>query len=99
VGLTTRSNHIKVKLLRGGLAVVASGWGADSRTESLPLRKFMRLPATMAATGESRSTIYSKIKAGTFPKPVKLGPKAVGWVEDEIAAYNEAKIAARDAAQ
>jgi prophage regulatory protein len=60
------------------------------------LRKFMRLPATMAATGESRSTIYSKIKAGEFPKPVKLGRKAVGWVEDEIAAYNEAKIAARD---
>jgi prophage regulatory protein len=56
----------------------------------------MRLPATMAATGESRSTIYSKIKAGTFPKPVKLGQKSVGWVEDEIAQYNEAKIAARD---
>jgi prophage regulatory protein len=50
----------------------------------------------MAATGESRSTIYGKIKSGTFPKPVKLGRKAVGWVEDEIAEYNEAKIAARD---
>jgi prophage regulatory protein len=60
------------------------------------LRKFMRLPAVKAATGECRSTIYQKVKAGTFPKPVKLGAKAVGWVEDEIAAYNEAKIAARD---
>jgi prophage regulatory protein len=60
------------------------------------LRKLLRLPATMAATGEGRSTIYTKIKAGTFPKPVKLGQKAVGWVEDEIAAYNERKIAARD---
>jgi prophage regulatory protein len=59
----------------------------------------MRLPAVMAATGESRSTIYGKIKTDEFPKPVKLGQKAVGWVEDEIAAYNEAKIAARDAAQ
>jgi predicted DNA-binding transcriptional regulator AlpA len=28
---------------------------------------------------------------------VKLGAKSVGWVEDEIAAYNEARIAARDA--
>jgi prophage regulatory protein len=50
----------------------------------------------MAATGLDRSSIYSQIKAGTFPKPVKLGPKAVGWVEDEVAAYNEGKIAARD---
>jgi predicted DNA-binding transcriptional regulator AlpA len=42
------------------------------------------------------SNIYSQISSGDFPKPVKLGKKAVGWVEDEIAKYNEAKIAARD---
>jgi prophage regulatory protein len=61
-----------------------------------PIRKLIRLPAVMAATGKSRSTIYSEVKAGTFPKPVKTGLKAVGWVEDEVAQYNEAKIAARD---
>ena len=60
------------------------------------MRKFMKLPAVKAATGHGRSSIYKQIAAGKFPKPVKLGPKAVAWVEDEIAAYNEAKIAARD---
>jgi prophage regulatory protein len=33
---------------------------------------------------------------GTFPKPVKLGPKAVGWVEEEIDAWIRARMAERD---
>jgi predicted DNA-binding transcriptional regulator AlpA len=57
----------------------------------------MRLPQVVDATGETRSTIYKRIAEGEFPKPVKLGAKSVGWVEDEIAAYNEARIARRDA--
>ena len=61
------------------------------------IRKILRLPQVEEATGESRSTIYKRISEGEFPKPVKLGAKSVGWPEDEIAAYNEARIAARDA--
>lgn len=34
--------------------------------------------------GLSRSTIYSRVREGTFPKPVSLGPKAVGWIEEEV---------------
>jgi prophage regulatory protein len=67
--------------------------------DAVRIRKLLRLPATMAATGLSRSSIYSKIQSGEFPKPVKLGPKAVGWVEEEVAQYNEAKIAARDSGE
>jgi prophage regulatory protein len=48
------------------------------------------------ATGESRSTIYKRIAEGIFPKPIKLGVKSVGWVEDEVAKYIEARIAERD---
>jgi prophage regulatory protein len=61
------------------------------------LRRILRLPQVVEATGETRSTIYKRIAEGEFPKPVKLGAKSVGWVEDEIAQYNEARIAARDA--
>jgi len=35
-------------------------------------------------TGLSRSTIYQYIKDGAFPKPVPLGPRAVGWLESEV---------------
>jgi prophage regulatory protein len=34
--------------------------------------------------GLSRSTIYQRIKDGTFPVPVKLGLRAVGWRVSDI---------------
>ena len=52
-----------------------------------------------ARTGLGCSTIYDAIKAGTFPAPVQLGPKSVGWVESEINAWLAARVAARDAAR
>jgi prophage regulatory protein len=38
-------------------------------------------------TGLSRSTIYRYIKDGVFPKPVPLGPRAVGWLESEVSEW------------
>ena len=60
------------------------------------VRRFLRRPEVEMVTGLPRSTIYDRMSEGTFPKPVKLGPKAVGWLEDEIAAWVEAKISERD---
>jgi prophage regulatory protein len=34
--------------------------------------------------GLSRSTIYQRIKDGTFPKPIQLGARAVGWRASDI---------------
>ncbi len=44
----------------------------------------LRLPTVKARTGLSRSTIYLRISEGRFPKPVALGGRAVGWIEEEI---------------
>jgi prophage regulatory protein len=44
----------------------------------------LRLPAVKARTGLSRSTIYLRISEGSFPKPVSLGGRAVGWIEAEV---------------
>ena len=44
-------------------------------------------------TGYSRSTIYLRISQGLWPKPVSLGPRAVGWPAGEVAALNSARIA------
>jgi prophage regulatory protein len=60
------------------------------------VRKILRMKQVEDATGEKRSTIYWRIQEGSFPKPVKLGAKSVGWPEDEVAAYNASRIAARD---
>ncbi|MCS5706917.1 AlpA family transcriptional regulator [Synechococcus sp. FGCU-3] len=46
--------------------------------------KLLRLPQVKQSTGLSKSTIYSRIAEGTFPKQIPLGPRLVVWVESDI---------------
>ncbi|MCA1586679.1 MAG: AlpA family phage regulatory protein [Acidobacteria bacterium] len=46
-----------------------------------------------SATGYARSTIYNRISEGLWPRPVRLGPRAVGWPASEVAAIIAARIA------
>ena len=43
-----------------------------------------RFPAVKARVGLSRSSIYLKISKGEFPRPISLGSRAVGWLEQDI---------------
>ena len=52
----------------------------------------LRRKQVEARTGLSRSTIYDRIKAGTFPAPISLGEKAVGWIESEVNGWLAAQI-------
>ena len=54
----------------------------------------LRLPAVKSCTGLSRSTIYLRVSQGTFPRPVNLGGRTVGWIEEEIQSWLAEKIAA-----
>jgi len=47
----------------------------------------MRRTEVESETGLSRSTIYQRVKAGTFPAPVKLGERSVGWRVADIEAF------------
>lgn len=44
----------------------------------------LRLPAVKDRTGLSRSTLYLRMADGSFPKPISLGGRAVGWIEAEV---------------
>jgi len=55
-----------------------------------------RISKVLAVTGQSSSTMYEGCARGTFPKPVKLGPRASAWVASEVLAWIEARIAQRD---
>ena len=55
-------------------------------------KRILRLPTVKGKTGLSRSTIYLRIKEGTFPKQVTLGERAVGWIESEIDSWLAAQI-------
>lgn len=61
----------------------------------------LRRKQVEARTGLSRSTIYAKLRQNpkrpadydsTFPKPVSVGAKAVGWIEAEIDAWLTAQV-------
>jgi prophage regulatory protein len=52
----------------------------------------LRLPTVKARTGLSRSTIYLRVSDGSFPRPVSLGARAVGWVESDIEEWISRKI-------
>jgi prophage regulatory protein len=62
------------------------------------LRRLLRLAAVEDVVGMKKTQIYDAIGRGVFPRPVPIleGGKAVGWVEDEIIDYIEARIALRD---
>lgn len=56
-------------------------------------QKILRLRDVMARTGLARSTVYLRLSEGTFPRPVALGVRAVGWIEAEIDAWIAERIA------
>lgn len=59
----------------------------------------LRRKQVQARTGLSRSTIYLRIAEGLFPKPISLGPRAVGWLESEIDSWLASRVqASRDQA-
>ena len=55
-----------------------------------------RRAKVLKATGRSRSTLYSEIAAGRFPKPIQLGPNSVGWLAHEVLQWLDDRIAERD---
>jgi prophage regulatory protein len=55
--------------------------------------RMLRLNGVKAVTGLSRSTIYLRVAQGSFPRPVSLGGRAVGWVEAEVEVWLEQQIA------
>ena len=66
-----------------------------SRSVKLPSRreakhnpeKLNRLPEVSRRTAMPRSSIYLAMKKGTFPRPVRIGERAVAWRESDIQAW------------
>ncbi len=49
--------------------------------------KILRIGKVIEITGRSRSSIYRGTDDGTFPRPVKIGLRSVGWYESDIQAW------------
>ena len=59
--------------------------------------KIIRLKNVMEMTGLGRSCLYAKIAEGSFPKPVPLSGRAVGWISSEVEGWILDRIEERDA--
>ena len=54
--------------------------------------KIIRLPAVKEVSGLCRSSIYEGVAAGTFPAPVKIGVRAVGWRTSDLTNWLQARV-------
>ncbi len=53
--------------------------------------RMLRFPEVIERTGISRTTIWRRIRAGTFPAPVQLGSNSIGWSEPAIIEWVESR--------
>lgn len=66
-----------------------------SKVQPLPPRRLLRRSEVQDRVGLSKSTLYSRISVGSFPKPVTLG-SSVRWVESEVEAWISERVSERD---
>ena len=53
-------------------------------------RRIVRRDEVSKLTGLARATIYKKVADGSFPAPIRLGARSVGWRLSDIVAWLQA---------
>ncbi len=56
-------------------------------TSKTQMSAFIRLPAVVETTGLSKTEVYRRVAAKTFPPQRKLSPRVSVWVKDEVDAW------------
>ncbi|WP_414057261.1 helix-turn-helix transcriptional regulator [Pantoea dispersa] len=54
--------------------------------------RLIRMPEVLSKTGFKKSLIYLLISNDSFPKPIKMGARAIAFVEAEIDQWVEDRI-------
>ena len=54
-------------------------------------QRILRCRQVLARTGLSRSSLYALIGRGEFPSAVRLSQRSVGWLEQDVAQWIEAR--------
>jgi prophage regulatory protein len=62
----------------------------------IPLTRLLRKPEVLTLTGIGQTTLHKLISEGSFPKPVPITGKVVGWVDSEIQKWIASRINLRD---
>jgi prophage regulatory protein len=67
-----------------------------SSYENRPDERLIRIGEVKRLTGLSTATLYRKIAANDFPRPVALGALARAWLLSEVQAWIANLVAARE---
>jgi prophage regulatory protein len=58
-----------------------------TESPAVSIDPLLKRPKVEELTGLSTSAIYAAVARGTFPKPVKIGAKAVAWRSSAVSAW------------
>lgn len=67
-------------------------------TQSVFHPRILRLKQLAERIGLGRSTIYDRMDVqsprydATFPKPIKLGAAAIGWIDSDVTTWIEQRV-------
>ena len=89
--------RFSTELESAGNAQFSFGNGKES-SRNVEDITFLRLPEVKAVTGLSKTTLYTLIREKSFPAPVQVGPRAVGWVRSEVKQWAANRVLASRAA-
>ena len=86
-------NHINTAATTASPATPpAAGSSADRSPGTvvrLPETGFLRQPQVLVFVPISRSTLWRRIQAGTFPGPVKLSARVTAWRAEDLRQWIE----------
>lgn len=54
--------------------------------------QFLRVRKVTEMVGFSKTTLYARVKDGSFPKPIRLGPHSVAFLESDIFKWMESRL-------
>ena len=57
-----------------------------------PNPTFIKLPTVCSMTSLSKSAVYLKMSLDEFPKPVRVGKRAVSWLQHEVMDWLQCRI-------
>lgn len=55
-------------------------------------QRVLRMTEVKKITGLGRSSIYQMMKCDRFPKSIKIGKRAIGWISAEIFSWLEGRV-------
>ena len=58
--------------------------------------RLMAAGAVLELTALSQATLYGLMSEGRFPRPLRVGKRAVRWLESDIETWLQERIAERD---